>query len=778
LEASDCSEEEKKEKINIVIAEAEVEMNTKITKIQEETTTIEKTETTQHVSTDHHLDVFFGNIKSSAQAQLEAVKTAVSQSSTQQVSTTLKTSEAKLTQEVKTHYEAVEKVTTVETKKDEKSRYHEYKDTIEKVALGSAAVAAAAALAISYHNKNQEKKAAVVETVHKSSVQDVQVQVDKWFTLLTEKVTACTQKGGKNTSVEVAKIVEEAQAELEVTINKTKTEYVTTTTTTTTTTEESHRTFVSTLDWIKATAVAQATQITKIVSHGSTSAIDVKTQIENHVTAAKQQINSALEVHCDTTTKVDTIESEVTNTKVTEVIQKKEEVKKEEVKIEVVTETREQTKERFRLEMVTVVQESKVQINNWLVLLLENITTIVHGNSETIRKDILKRLEAAEKELDVFIPDMKNKFSSTNKTSATSHVDTETHTLVVNAQKQSLDCVDSIRSTLLIQISVIREVITRIEVEDIEVIVQRVESIVERTKQRVHHTLDHSVEISISAAFEGKVVTWSEASAIPESFKNVNTFAFDVVGTVVNYRKSLLNVWKQIISNKNDAVLHGIRFNYFIEEWYSFFIDLKKKKKGLSDDLLLHEALTYNLQRYYVKELLSEVEIEQLCDSWRKVDVFDDAQIGIRRIKNQLSRKYTTVAISDRFNTRTMIDLAKSNQLCWHSQFSADMFGSETSESVVAGTVRLLGLENANQLAVVSGSPEMISAARKQGCHAILVERDEEIKSEYDVKVSGLDILGESIQSYVEHSTMVETWSQKDAPQQSRVLVQHYKYTT
>lgn len=805
LEANDCSEEETQSKIDTVVADAEIEMKTKIEKLQETSVfaITKKTSKTTEITTDHHLEIFFGNVKSSTQNQLNVLKTAVKDSSKtdkSKILSTLETTETNLQQELKTHYEAIENITTVEhiTGKSEqkvaaeveKNRHDSYKNTIEKTALGAATLAAAAAVAIGYHNKSQQSQTTTVQVVKESSLKDVQFKIDTWFAKLTEKITTCTKKGGSNVSVEVAKIVQEAQSELEVTINEAKSQYKPTQTTTCSSVE-SHRTFVSTLEWIKITVQSQSAQITQIISHGSSSSVDLASQIENHICATKHQIDSALEVHCKNETSTIVADDQSKKTQ-------GEHTKKQTVQnvVDIVKETPKQTQERFKLETTVIVQESKTEITNWLVLLLESISDMIHGNSKTIRKDIFAKLEVAHKEIDVFVKQTKDKFITTSKTTATSHVETQTQTLVVNSVKQTLDCIDSIRATVFIQISLIREVITRIDVEDIDIITRRLEAIITRTQKRVHHTLEVGIDLGISAAFEGKVVTWSETCVIPTAFTNVRAIAFDILGTVANYRKTLETVWTKIVTPKNNVVLSALEFNTFVGDWYGAYTEIKtqnfNQKRPVSDDISLHEALIHILRRYYIKDLLSESEIEELCDAWRNVGIHGDVITGIRRLKNQASTKYATVAVSDTLSTRSMVELAQNNCLCWHAQFTADMFSTQNSstvscsQSVIRGTIELLGLERANQLAIVSSNAEMVAAAKEQGCFAILVERDEQCiqqtthnettsTTEFDIKVDGIDIFGESVQSFLEHESMVEVWNKKNPPAAPRVWVQQLK---
>ena len=800
MEVSDCTEEEKQQKINAVVAEAEVEMKTKITKMQEETTIAEK-KTSTEVSTDHHLDVFFGNITSTVERQLNQVKVAVQDKNKINKTTindVLKTTETKLTQEVNTHYDAVKKITAVDhitgtaqqvASQVEKNRHELYKDTIEKVAVGTAAVAAAAAVAIGYHKKNQQAETTSVEVVKETYIRQVRSKVDTWFTHLTEKVIARTKQGGDNVSVDVAKIVESAQGELEVIVNEAKSQHKTEYES-----SETKRTFTSTLEWIKTTAVTQSTQITEIVSHSSSSSIDLATQIENHVMTTKQQIDSAFDIHyknesstvvkTEEKVKLSKEEADSSSTSV-EVVSGEE---KHENVVQVVVETREQTQKRISLETTVIVQERKTEITNWLVLLMESLTTIIHSNSDNIRRDLFARLDVAEKEVDTIVQDTKKKFLSIASSSATSKVDVETQKLVTSSMKQSLDCIDNIKVTVLRQISVVREILSRIEVEDIDVITERIHAVITRTQHRVHHTFDAGIELAITSAFEGKVVTWSEIATIPQSFKDVRVVAYDLVGTVVNYRKTLYEVWKRIVTPKNDVVLSTLDFNNFVNDWFGAYSEIKRnnfvQKRPVSDDVSLHESLVHILQRYYVRESFTDAEIEELCESWRKIDTYEDASIGVRRIKNQTSSKYATIAISDSFSTRTMIDLAQQNCLCWHAQFSAEMFtgtSQSATEAVVEGTIRLLGLKRASELALVSSNAQLVSAAKKQGCHAVLIEREdfaqhtEHVSVEYDVKVDGLDVFGESVQAFWEHESMAQVWNDKQAPSAPTVFVQKVK---
>ncbi|KAI8884081.1 carbohydrate-binding module family 13 protein [Backusella circina FSU 941] len=638
------------------------------------------------------------------------------------------------------------------------------KTSAGEVTTGATAISIVDAIALDSQKKQQTQDTTVETTVKISSITEVQTKVNQWLSSLSQEVIICTKRGGS--SNEVKKIVDRAQAELQVTLSQFNFQDVT---------SETHRTFSSTLEWIKNTVLSQSNQINHIVRQRSFSTMNMSTQIENHMLNIKNKINSGLEIQRGASRTMSETHrtGTATTTKDTSEITMIEsrDVQKEKI-TQVHHETREQTKERVRLEMSPVVQECKTEITHLLDILMESINITLHGTSGSIRKDILTRLDTTERELEALVRQTKQKFITLSKKAVTSRSESETQRLVLSSVSKAQDSIEIVKDTMTTQVSAIRNIFTQIQAEDIQIIIQRVSSIIEVTKQRVSYTLDRSVHVSIESAFEGKTAVWSQVPLqIPESFKNVRAFAFDIAGTVGNYHKTLHQAWERITAPKKDAILAQIDFGRFIQDWFNAFVEMRglhfSQRQSVSDRTALRQALIHVCNNFHIKEHhLTESEKEELCDTWRKMDIYEDANIGIQHIKNQVSKKYVTVSISDTFSTQSMIELAQNGCLCWNAQFSFDMFTAQSraitpSESVLEGAIGLLGLENANQLAVVSCHPQLISAAKKQGCHVVMVEREGETVQkniQVDMKVTSLDVLGQSIQSY----TVAETLSKKE----------------
>ncbi|KAI7870383.1 hypothetical protein BDF14DRAFT_87604 [Spinellus fusiger] len=743
--------EDTKAKAETIISEAQVELKEKIEQL--------KTQTTGSIE---NIDVYYGQLQTSATTQLEAIRTEVSKDSVYdkvQFEASLEKTQNKLHEEISTHTEAVK----------EKSKKHTFEKVVDKVKSNSAATAAATATAIAYNvikdQKNKKEKKIFVEqkvqVVEESTVQQVQTTVNHWFASLTEKISVRTQQGGDNVKQDVVKIVDEAHQELDQKLINFQSSYTEKT--------EDTRSFYETVEWIRSTTRVQMTEIKTVVIKQTTTTIDIKTQIENMALVTKKQVEKALAVHC-------IVQSVKTSGKDIQVVSSKTEST-----VVVVQETKEQVKERTQQELSIVVEETKQHLTIWLETLQQRISTLLRQGGPEVRQQVLYIITEAEKEKKDLIQEAKLKFVSVDNTSAASHTSTEITTLVSTAHSQALECLDSINTTVTFQMTLVNETISRIDVEEHQVIEERLSTIVHRTKERVHHILDHATCAAIEAAFEGKTTTWVETAELPASFKDVRAIAFDVVDTVVDYRKTLLSTWKQILINKKESKLNSVDFESLVVRWYAKFVEYKKAHGNVSDEETLRITLNEELKADSIECRVNSDDVDQLITSWSQLHLFSESTSAIHRLKKQ-SVKFKTVAISDTFSTASLVDFALNGCLCWHAQFTTEMFNGSgnSAQTLVEGTRRFLGLKGAEQLAVVSADPTILEAARQQGSRTVFVKRGEnvQIDDKFDITVDGLDIFAESVQTLLEHQTTtseektkpVRSWFQRVVAKTSDVI--------
>lgn len=718
LEKKDYSDEELKSRVRKVLSASEHETTTREIKSQEQSSR-------KIFDTSRHLDVFDGSHKGDTVSQLNVLENAVEKADKTDTIKTINAVQAteedvkKLT---RTDYETVETIASMDTVKVASS---EHKSVSQKNAATNVTA-----------TKEEDKP---YRTTIEVSFQEVQVAVDKWFTRLAEKVIACIKKQDANKSAELVLIVKEAQSELEIYIRQTKKRHFGTSNVES---KNNESVLEAALEYIKMQALTHTSQITQIVAQSTTSnSLELITKVENHVFITKQKLNTVLRAHY--TSKTSQINSSHSS--------------------------EEKIQKRFESESKAITENSKNQLVFLLSQLLsELIIALYNTSSTTIRLNMIQRIETAKKDFTAHIDQIKDQFTS----SINGYY--QQQTLATSALHQTVSCLENMKTFIMMQLSLLKNELNRTKAEDITVITERMEAILYRTQTRVQRTLEMDIYVAISSAFKGKTVHLSEPAFIPRSFNNVQVIAFDILGTVVDYPQS---VYQQTMVNQEGI---AIGFETFMYDWQTSFNEIKREslyKKCLVPDIhLRHNSLLKVLRHHQIS--LSQFEIEQLCAGWNnKLTVYDDAAEGIRRLKN----KFPIVAISNTLSTRSLMNLSQSNCLCWNAQFSADMFESQVAchsvtEALVRGTIRLLGLDNPKQLAIVSSNNKLVNESRKLGCHAILIDRRSKnttstTADKESIKVSGVDVLAESVQLFFEQESVS---SEYHTPEFDHVLIQSY----
>lgn len=428
---------------------------------------------------------------------------------------------------------------------------------------------------------------------------------------------------------------------------------------------------------------------------------------------------------------------------------------KEIVEDVIVYDSVEQAQEETRKNLTCAVKHTQSRLATWYDIFFGRIRSITISTGDaSYEKEVKKIVEKALVEAAVIIKESKSEFEfeySVSKESSAEVIST-----VKCSQQQAIESLDSIYTIVTEQVSSIQEVVISGEVD----VTEKIAVIEEQSRRKTCTALDSTAENAISAGFEGKTITWVETAQIPDSFKGVKVFAFDLVDSVVNYRVSISKAWYLLISKKKASDFAHIDVQKFIIRWYSLYLEERVKARySVTDSSILLIALRLVLTELSISCLFTEAEMKTLCSAWLKLELFEDASASIRKIK-QLEGVYA-VAISHAFSIRTMMDLARNGCLCWHAQFTADMFaactinnGTSEEVTVVSNTGMLLGLNKASELAVVSSNPKILEAAKEYGSKTVLLNRFNEVslkaEKSFDVEFSALDIFSESFETFYE----------------------------
>jgi len=208
-------------------------------------------------------------------------------------------------------------------------------------------------------------------------------------------------------------------------------------------------------------------------------------------------------------------------------------------------------------------------------------------------------------------------------------------------------------------------------------------------------------------------------------FAGVRALTFDVFGTVVDWRGSIIRegtrYWKK----------RGVNIDWaaFADRWragYGPSMDLVRKGK-------LPWQTIDQLHRRVLDELIGEFQISGLTESdkdrlnrvWHRLEPWPDAVAGLRRLK-----KMFIIATLSNGNVALLTNMAKHSDLPWDCILSAELARHyKPDREAYLTAASLLGLEPAHVMMVAAHKGDL-KAAKGTGFHTAFVPRPKEYGTE------------------------------------------------
>ncbi|KAH6697116.1 haloacid dehalogenase [Plectosphaerella plurivora] len=226
----------------------------------------------------------------------------------------------------------------------------------------------------------------------------------------------------------------------------------------------------------------------------------------------------------------------------------------------------------------------------------------------------------------------------------------------------------------------------------------------------------------------------------PEAIKsNVKALAFDVFGTVVDWRSSVTSelaslAEAKLASTSTPALQQETLARLASEDWAAFaqawrntykefvrsFVPGETPWRDIDTHHLL--ALRGLLRERGLDDVYSEAELLHLSHVWHRLTPWDDSAQGLAR----LGQRYVTATLSNG-NKTLLKDLDDSGPLGFQKLISAEDFKAyKPHPDVYLGAVRELGLEKPGELALVAAHLSDLWAAKQVGLRTVYVERPRE----------------------------------------------------
>jgi 2-haloacid dehalogenase len=208
----------------------------------------------------------------------------------------------------------------------------------------------------------------------------------------------------------------------------------------------------------------------------------------------------------------------------------------------------------------------------------------------------------------------------------------------------------------------------------------------------------------------------------------VKALTFDVFGTVVDWRSSIIAEGRKLGRRKKLAV----DWPAFADAWragYRPAMDrVRRGELPWTNIDGLHRRILDELLGQFRIEGLSEPEKADLNRAWHRLAAWKDSVSGLKRLK----KKYVVATLSNG-NVALLTNMAKHAGLPWDCILSAEIVNHyKPDPETYLGAARLLGLEP-REVMMVAAHKDDLDAAARTGLRTAFVRRPLEFGTKQDV---------------------------------------------
>ena len=205
------------------------------------------------------------------------------------------------------------------------------------------------------------------------------------------------------------------------------------------------------------------------------------------------------------------------------------------------------------------------------------------------------------------------------------------------------------------------------------------------------------------------------------SLKEVKALVFDVFGTVVDWRGSIITEGRALGLKKRLSVDWG----KFADAWRAGYAPaMDRVRRGelpwMTIDVLHRMILAQVLAKFRI-DGLTEEDKDEFNRVWHRLKPWPDSVKGLARLK----KRYTVATLSNG-NMALLVNMAKHGGLPWDCVLSAELFNHyKPDREVYLGAARLLGVKP-RELMMVAAHKSDLDAAAVAGLRTAFVQRPAE----------------------------------------------------
>jgi 2-haloacid dehalogenase len=256
--------------------------------------------------------------------------------------------------------------------------------------------------------------------------------------------------------------------------------------------------------------------------------------------------------------------------------------------------------------------------------------------------------------------------------------------------------------------------------------------------------------VSAAGLLAGRPTTAAAVAPERQVADDVAALTFDVFGTVVDWRTSIIREGQQL------SRTHGIEADWeaFAETWRSGYGPAMNRVRTGElpwtriDDL--HRMVLDELLVDFAIDGLSDDEVEDLNRAWHRLIPWSDSVVGLYRLKS----RYLISTLSNG-NVSLLTNMAKNAGLPWDCVLSAELAGHYKPDAeVYLKAAGLLDLPP-RRIMMVAAHRGDLRAAQEVGFRTALVHRPLEYGPDRDVDITPDARFDFSAMSFVELAEML-----------------------
>jgi 2-haloacid dehalogenase len=190
----------------------------------------------------------------------------------------------------------------------------------------------------------------------------------------------------------------------------------------------------------------------------------------------------------------------------------------------------------------------------------------------------------------------------------------------------------------------------------------------------------------------------------------IRALVFDVFGTVVDWRSSIIREGELLGRAKNPKV----DWAAFADAWRAGYRPAMDRtaKDGWQNIDTIHRSILDGLLKQFRIEGLNETEIHHLNLAWHRLMPWPDSVPGLNRLKT----RYIVSTLSNG-NVSLLVDMAKNAGLPWDAVLSGELIHKyKPDPEVYQMAARLLGAADDETMLVAAHPPDLLGAQRAGLC--------------------------------------------------------------